>query len=142
MGALSSATTFFSRIPRRLRLLTALRPGHRNEPGRDPKPSSTKIENINTEPKAASDCNVDEGDDDNYQPMSQTRSQKEQQLTPAQSLAISLSRLTVGVQPEKVPLQKNLEIRPPCPPDRTPEEKKAHERFTNEALEMVSIHRQ
>jgi hypothetical protein len=140
--AISTATSFLSQIPRRLRIFSALRPGHRNEAIAESKPGLVNITENNTTAEVEARCQAEtdnspgrvEGD----QAMALARSQKEQQLTPAQSLAISLSRLTVGVQPERVPQPKNLEIKPPNPPDRTPEEKRQHERFTEEALEMVS----
>ncbi|PKS13228.1 hypothetical protein jhhlp_000574 [Lomentospora prolificans] len=53
-----------------------------------------------------------------------------------ESLSAGIHLLSLSDTP--VPL-KNLEIQPPVPPGRTEEERQAHQKFTNEALEMARL---
>lgn len=56
-------------------------------------------------------------------------------VPPPDAVVPQLSRLSLNENP---PTPKNLAIQPPNPPGRTEEERQTHQRFTNDALDMVS----
>lgn len=61
--------------------------------------------------------------------------ESKENVPPRDSVVPQLSRLSLNENP---PAPKNLAIQPPNPPGRTEEERQTHQRFTNEALDMVS----